>query len=200
MKEFRKKFIQEYLADIKRILGSVEENLINEIDKLASILIESRKNKNTIFIMGNGGSASTASHFVGDLSKGTIADGFPRFKAVALTDNTPNMLAWANDEGYEQIFVEQLKNLMEPGDVVIGISASGNSMNVVKAIEYANRNGGLTIGLSGCDGGKLVKCAQENIHVPSSYMQKVEDIHLLIEHLLTSLIREEQKQNKDHPE
>ena len=200
MKEFRKKFIQEYLADIKRILGSVEENLINEIDKLASILIESRKNKNTIFIMGNGGSASTASHFVGDLSKGTIADGFPRFKAVALTDNIPNMLAWANDEGYEQIFVEQLKNLMEPGDVVIGISASGNSMNVVKAIEYANRNGGLTIGLSGCDGGKLVKCAQENIRVPSSYMQKVEDIHLLIEHLLTSLIREEQKQNKDHPE
>lgn len=200
MKEFRKKFIQEYLEDIKRILGSVEEDLINRMDKLASILIKARENRNTIFIMGNGGSASTASHFVGDLSKGTIVDGFPRFKAVALTDNVPNMLAWANDEGYEQIFVEQLKNLMEPGDVVIGISVSGNSMNVIKAIEYANRNGGLTIGLSGYDGGKLVKCAQENIHVPSSYMQKVEDIHLLIEHLLTSLIREEQKQNKDHPE
>lgn len=200
MKEFRKKFIQEYLEDIKRILGSVEEDLINGMDKLASILVKARENKNTIFIMGNGGSALTASHFVGDLSKSTIVDGFPRFKAVALTDNIPNMLAWANDEGYEQIFVEQLKNLMEPGDVVIGISVSGNSMNVIKAIKYANRSGGLTIGLSGCDGGKLVKCAQENIHVPSSYMQKVEDIHLLIEHLLTSLIREEQKQNKDHPE
>ncbi len=200
MKEFRKKFIQEYLKDIKRILGSGEEDLINKIDKLASILIKARENRNTIFIMGNGGSALTASHFVGDLSKGTIVDGFPRFKAVALTDNIPNMLAWANDEGYEQIFVEQLKNLMEPGDVVIGISVSGSSMNVIEAIEYANRNGGFTIGLSGCDGGKLVKCAQENIHVPSSYMQKVEDVHLLIEHLLTSLIREEQKQNKDHLE
>ncbi len=200
MKEFRKKFIQEYLEDIKRILGSLEEDLINRMDKLASILIKAREDRNTIFIMGNGGSASTASHFVGDLSKCTIVDGFPRFKAVALTDNIPNMLAWANDEGYEQIFVEQLKNLMEPGDVVIGISVSGNSMNVIKAIEYANRSGGLTIGLSGYDGGKLVKCAQENIHVPSSYMQKVEDIHLLIEHLLTSLIREEQKQNKGHPE
>lgn len=200
MKEFRKKFIQEYLKDIKRILGSGEQDLINKIDKLASILIKARENRNTIFIMGNGGSALTASHFVGDLSKGTIVDGFPRFKAVALTDNIPNMLAWANDEGYEQIFVEQLKNLMEPGDVVIGISVSGSSMNVIEAIEYANRNGGFTIGLSGCDGGKLVKCAQENIHVPSSYMQKVEDIHLLIEHLLTSLIREEQKQNKDHLE
>ena len=200
MKEFRKKFIKEYLEDIKRILGSVEEDLINAIDKLASILIKAREKKSTIFIMGNGGSASTASHFAGDLSKGTIADGFPRFKVVALTDNIPNMLAWANDEGYEQIFVEQLKNLMEPGDIIIGISVSGNSMNVIKAVEYANRNGGLTIGLSGGDGGKLAKCARENIRVPSFYMQRVEDIHLLIEHLLTSLIREEQKQNKDHLE
>ncbi|MBT9151608.1 MAG: Phosphoheptose isomerase [candidate division WS2 bacterium] len=194
MKEFRKKFTKEYLAEIRKILDSMEEDLVNKMDKLASILRKARDNKNTIFIMGNGGSASTASHFVGDLSKGTIAEGFPRFKAVALTDNIPNMLAWANDVGYEQIFVEQLKNLMEPGDVVIGISVSGNSMNVIKAIEYANKNGGITIGLSGCDGGKLLECAQENIHVPSSYMQRVEDIHLLIEHLLTSLIREEQEQ------
>jgi len=196
MKEFRKKFAKEYLEEIKRILDSMEEDLINKIDKLASILRKARDNKNTIYIMGNGGSASTASHFVEDLSMGTIVEGLPRFKAVALTDNIPNMLAWANDVGYEEIFVEQLKNLMEPGDVVIGISVSGNSMNVIKAIEYANRNGGLTVGLSGCDGGKLLKCAQENIHVPTSYIQRVEDIHLLIEHLLTSLIREEE-QNKD---
>lgn len=200
MKEFRKRFIREYLEDIKRLLGSMEEDLINRIDKLASILVKARENRNTIFIMGNGGSASTASHFVVDLSKCTIVDGFPRFKAVALTDNIPSMLAWANDVGYEQIFVEQLKNLMEPGDVVMGISVSGNSMNVIKAIEYANKNGGVTIGLSGGDGGKLLQYARENIQVPSSRMQKVEDIHLLIEHLLMSLIREEQKQNKDHPE
>lgn len=196
MSEFRKKFTKEYLEETKRILDSMEEDLIDKIDKLASILRKARGNKNTIFIMGNGGSASTASHFVGDLSKGTIVEGIPRFKAVALTDNVPNMLALANDIGYEEIFVEQLKNLMEPGDVVIGISASGNSVNVIKAIEYANRNGGITIGLSGCDGGKLLKCAQENILVPSSHTQRVEDIHLLIEHLLTSLIREEEEKQK----
>jgi len=195
VKEFRKRFTQEYLTEIKKILDSLEVDLINKIDKLASILSKTRENKNTIFIMGNGGSATTASHFVGDLSKGTIVEELPRFKAIALTDNAPNILAWANDVGYEEIFVEQLKNLMEPADVVIGISVSGNSMNVVKAIEYANRNGGLTIGLSGCSGGKLLKCAQENIHVPCSYMQRVEDVHLLIEHLLTSLLREEE-QNK----
>jgi D-sedoheptulose 7-phosphate isomerase len=200
MREFRKKFTKEYLEKIRSILDSMGEDLIDKMDKLASILLKARERGNTIFIMGNGGSASTASHFVGDLSKGTIVEGFPRFKAASLTDNIPNILAWANDYGYEQIFVEQLKNLMEPGDIVIGISVSGNSMNIIKAIEYANRNGGITIGLSGCDGGKLLKCAQENIHVPSSYMQKVEDIHLLIEHLLTSLIREEQEKNRDHPE
>ncbi|MFC1941142.1 SIS domain-containing protein [Chloroflexota bacterium] len=200
MKEFRKKFTKEYLEGTKKILDSMAEDLITQIDKLASILIEARENKNTIFIMGNGGSALTASHFAGDLSKGTIVEGFPRFKAVALTESIPKMLAWANDVGYEEIFIEQLRNLIEPGDVVIGISGSGNSPNIIKAIEYTNRNGGLTIGLCGCDGGKLLKCAQENIHVPCSYMQRVEDIHLLIEHLVTSLIREEQEQNKEHPE
>ena len=193
MKEFRRRFVEEYLAEIKRLLDAVEQDLVNELGKLASILVKARQKKNTIFIMGNGGSAATASHFVGDLSKGTIIEGMPRFKAVALTDNIPNMLAWANDVGYEEIFVEQLKNLMAPGDVVIGISGSGNSPNVIKAIEYANNNGGLTIGLSGYDGGKLLKCAQENIHIPSFDMQKVEDIHLLVEHLLTSLIREEDR-------
>jgi D-sedoheptulose 7-phosphate isomerase len=192
MKEFRKEFTKEYLGEIRKILDLMEEDLVSKMDKLATILLTAREKRSTIFIMGNGGSASTASHFVGDLSKGTIVERFPRFKAIALTDNIPNMLAWANDNSFDDIFVEQLKNLMEPGDVVIGISGSGNSMNVIKAIEYANENGGITIGLSGYDGGKLLKSAQENIHVPSSYMQRVEDIHLMIEHLLTSLIREEE--------
>jgi D-sedoheptulose 7-phosphate isomerase len=101
------------------------------------------------------------------------------------------MLALANDAGYEEIFVEQLKNLMEPGDVVIGISGSGNSINVIKAIEYANSRGGLTIGLCGFDGGELMKCAQENIVVHCAHIQGAEDMHLLIEHLLTSLLRAE---------
>jgi len=194
MSEFRKKFAKEYLVEIKRTLDSIEGDLIDKIDKIASILISARENKNTIFIMGNGGSAATASHFALDLSKTTIVQGFPRFKVVALTDSIPCMLAWANDVGYEKIFVEQLKNLMEPGDVVIGISGSGNSLNVIKAIEYANSQGGITIGLCGFDGGGLFKVAQENILVPCAHIQGVEDIHMLIEHLLTFLLREEQKQ------
>jgi len=196
MDEQRKKFIKEYLKEIKKILDSMETDLIEKMNQLANILLKARDEKRTIFIMGNGGSAATASHFVSDLSKGTIVDGSPRFKVIGLTDNIPNLLAWANDESYDDVFIEQLKNLMEPKDIVIGISGSGNSMNVIKAIEYANKNGGITIGISGFDGGKLLKCAQENIHVPDSYMQRVEDIHLLIEHLLTSLIREEQKLKK----
>ncbi|MFC1917397.1 SIS domain-containing protein [Chloroflexota bacterium] len=192
--EFRKKFTEEYLEEIKKTLDLMGASLAGRIDRLTSLLLEARENKRTIFIMGNGGSAATASHFVGDLSKGTIVEGFPRFKAVALTDNVINMLAWANDMDYKDIFVEQLKNMMELGDVVIGISVSGNSANVLEAIEYANSHGGMTIGLSGYDGGRLLKSAQENLHVPDFYMQRVEDIHLLLEHLLTSLIREEQKQ------
>ncbi len=191
MKEFSKSFTKRYLEEIKGILDSLETDLIDEIDKLAAILRNARGNKNTIFLMGNGGSATTASHFAEDLAKGTIAEGLPRFRAIALTDSIPSMLAWANDASYEDIFIEQLKNLMEPGDIVIGISGSGNSMNVIKAIEYANRNDGITIGLSGYDGGKLLKCVQESIHVPSFDMQKVEDVHLLVLHLLMCLLRDE---------
>lgn len=196
MDNFREKFTKDYLKEIHTILNVMERDLVKKMDTIATILLKARTERKTIFIMGNGGSASTASHFVSDLSKGTIVDGFPRFKAIALTDNIPTMLAWANDASYDDIFVEQLKNLMEPGDVIIGISGSGNSANVVKAIKYANENRGITIGISGYDGGALLRCAQENIHAPSNYMQRVEDIHLLLEHLLTSLIREEQQRQK----
>jgi D-sedoheptulose 7-phosphate isomerase len=192
MTDFRERFVKEYLKEIRGILDRMEEDLITKIDILATELFRARENGNTIFMMGNGGSASTASHFAGDLSKGTLVDGFPRFKAIALTDNIPNMLAWANDKGYEHIFVEQLRNLMEPGDIVIGISGSGNSENVIRAIEYANEHGAVTVGFSGfSENNKLMNAAKINVHVPSSYMQRVEDIHLVLQHLLTSLIRGE---------
>lgn len=100
-------------------------------------------------------------------------------------------MAWANDQSYDDIFLEQLKNFLEPNDVVIGISGSGNSPNVVKALQYANDHGGITIGFSGYDGGAVLQSAQYNVHVPNSNMQQVEDIHLLIEHMLTSMIKEE---------
>ncbi len=192
MNEFRKKFTQEYLADVKRLLDSMEQDLAKEVDKLTTMLITARENRNTVFLMGNGGSASTASHAAQDLGKCTIADGLPRFRVISLTDSVSSMLAWANDNSYEEIFIEQLKNLMEPGDIVIGISGSGNSMNVIKAIEYANKNGGQTVGISGYNGGKLLEVAQENIHVPSSNMQRVEDLHLIVLHLLISILRDEQ--------
>lgn len=194
MPNFRTQFVKEYLSKVIQLLTEMEEDAISKIDVLATELLKARENGKTIFIMGNGGSATTASHFAGDLSKGTIVEGFPRFRAIALTDNIPNMLAWANDNGYEYIFVEQLKNLMEQGDVVIGISGSGNSENIIRAIEYANEHNAVTIGLSGfSENNKLMNTAKINIHAPSSCMQRVEDIHLVLQHLLISLIREEMK-------
>jgi D-sedoheptulose 7-phosphate isomerase len=125
-----------------------------------------------------------------DLNKGSNRPDAPRFRAVALTDNIPAMLAWANDSSYEDVFVEQLKNHVEAGDVVIGISGSGNSENVLKAIDYANGAGAVTIGLSGFDGGKLAKLAKVAYVVPSNCMQQVEDIHLVIEHLISIALRD----------
>jgi len=192
LSDFRARFTKEYLEKIKKTLEKIENDLAQKISVIANILLNARENKRTIFIMGNGGSASTASHFACDLNKLTIVEkDLRRFRTIALTDNVPSMLAWANDKCYEEIFVQQLKNLMGKNDVVIGISASGNSKNVLKAIKYANKNSGITIGLTGFDGGELLKYSKINVHISSHNMQRVEDIHLIIEHLLTSLIREE---------
>lgn len=190
MKESTGGFISGYLTDIKKLLDLMEPDLAIQLDKIALTLAKARENRKTVFTMGNGGSAATASHFAEDLAKCTIKDGLPRFKVISLADSISGIMAWANDSSYEVIFVEQLKNLMEPGDVVIGISGSGNSMNVIRAVEYANTHGGHTVGISGYDGGKLLKNAQENINVPSFHMQRVEDIHLLVLHLLMCLIRD----------
>jgi phosphoheptose isomerase len=193
MDKNRTAFVADYINRINRILTDmVDSDLAEHVNKVVEILLSARAENKTVYIMGNGGSASTASHFVGDLSKGTIVEGFPRFRVVALTDNIPNLLAWGNDSCYEDIFIEQLKNLLNPGDVVIGISGSGNSENVIRAIQFANDHGAVTIGWSGFKGGKLKDIAQIPLVVPSHYMQRIEDIHLLLEHLITSLIREEQ--------
>lgn len=196
MNNSRDKFIKTYFFKIKQLLDTLENENTKDIKKTMDILLKARSDKKTIFVMGNGGSASTASHIVGDLLKGSIVKGTPRFKAISLTDNIPSMLAWANDTIYEMIFIEQLKNLMGPGDVVIGISGSGNSANVVRAIEYANKNGAVTIGFCGFDGGKLKKVSQHSIHIRSNNMQRVEDLHLLIGHLMTLLIKDESKIKK----
>ncbi len=194
MDEFRKKFIDGYLKDVIDCLEDYRKNP-EFFDELATIFLDARKRGNTVYFMGNGGSAATANHFVCDLGKGTIVEGYPRFKVLSLSDNIPMMLAWGNDACYEDIFVEQLKNLMNPGDVIVGISGSGNSGNVLRAIEWANENGGITVGLTGFAGGKLKDMAKHVLVVPIHYMQKIEDIHMLVDHLVTSLIREEEMSN-----
>ena len=192
MDEFREKFIDEYLSDIIRILEEIKAKNADFFDQLATIFVEAREDNRKIFFCGNGGSASTASHFTSDLAKGTIVEGVPRFKVLSLADNIPQMLAWGNDSCYEDIFVEQLKNLMEPGDVVVGISGSGNSGNVLRAISYANENDGTTVGITGFDGGKITDMVDLCLIVPVHNMQKTEDIHMLVDHLTTLMLKEEE--------
>ncbi len=141
-----------------------------------------------VFICGNGGSGSNASHFCEDLGKSTLKredftnDQMKRLKVLSLTDNTPYILAWGNDEGFDRVFVEQLKNLANPGDLLIAISGSGNSPNILKAVEWANAKGLTTLGCTGFGGGKLKTLAKHNLHVPIDDMGIVESIHLTVFH------------------
>ena len=139
--------------------------------------------------MGNGGSSSTASHMVNDINKTASMNMEKKFKVISLTDNVPVVLAWANDVSYDSIFVEQLKGFLSEGDVVIGISGSGNSPNVLKAIEYANSKGNVTIGLTGIGGGKLKGMAKLPLVIEDDSMQRVEDFHLMANHILTHVFK-----------
>jgi D-sedoheptulose 7-phosphate isomerase len=141
-----------------------------------------------VFICGNGGSGANASHFCEDLGKSTLDpedfnnDDMPRLKVLSLTDNTPYILAWGNDEGFERIFVEQLKNFASPDDMLISISGSGNSPNVLRAVEWANSHQLTTWGVTGFDGGQLQQLANHNLHVDSDDMGLVESVHLVAFH------------------
>lgn len=168
----------------------MEKDLPFKAEQIVAELVKARDAGKRVYICGNGGSASTASHMASDLNKGANRKDSPRFRAMALTDNIPAMLAWANDASYDDIFVEQLKNHLEKGDVVIGISGSGNSPNVLKALHYANDVGAVTIGMTGFDGGKMAQLAKICYTVPNSCMQQVEDIHLLIEHMISLILRD----------
>ena len=162
-----------------------------EADMLLEHLEEAFHKRRSIFIFGNGGSGSTASHFCEDVGKGTLrglADE-QRFKVISLTDNTPYILAWANDSGYENVFEQQLRNLAERGDVAIGISGSGNSENVLRAIRYANSAGLVTVGMTGFDGGQLRRIANHCLHIPIHEMGIVESIHLIIIHYIVNSLK-----------
>jgi D-sedoheptulose 7-phosphate isomerase len=160
-----------------------------EVQALADVVYEKYLAGRMIFVVGNGGSGSNASHFTEDVGKGTLKlpddlrhDGKKRVRILSLTDHTPYILAWANDEGFDRVFVEQLKNLASPGDLLIAISGSGNSKNVLTAVEWANRNGLATFGCTGFAGGNLRTLAHQNLHVPLDDMGIVETLHLAAFH------------------
>lgn len=171
----------DYFQDLKNTFNKINLNIFNKINE---ILFEAFQKEKQIFTMGNGGSGATASHFVCDLNKGVNSSKAGKFKAICLIDNLPILLAYANDVSYSDVFYEQLKNFMQREDIVIGFSGSGNSENIIKAIEYANENDGITIGFSGFDGGKLSQISQISLVVPVNDMQKCEDIHLILSHLI----------------
>ena len=159
-----------------------------EVQAMADAMFDAYKAGRMIFLAGNGGSGSNASHFCEDVGKCTLklpedlTSDKKRFRVLSLTDNTPYILAWGNDEGFDRVFVEQLKNLASPGDLLIAISGSGNSPNVLRAVEWANAHGVRTFGCTGFSGGKLRTLAQQNLHVPLDDMGIVESIHLTAFH------------------
>ena len=186
----------DYINQINAYYEKLKENIDKidrgEINKAMEALKEARDNKHYIFIMGNGGSASTASHFTGDFNKGLSLNREKRFRFVCLNDNSATVLSLANDVAYEAIFVEQLKNFLSEGDVVMAISGSGNSKNVINAVEYAKERGNTVIGLTGYNGGKLMGLSDIKLHVPVDDMQIVEDLHMVFDHLMMSILYKEQ--------
>jgi D-sedoheptulose 7-phosphate isomerase len=174
-------FAVSYLTGLRKTIDTID---LNKVEQAIDWLREVRDEGRQIFVCGNGGSAATASHFVTDMLKGASFGREKRFRILALTDSLPTISAYANDVCYDCVFVEQLKNFAHAGDVVMGISGSGNSMNVVSAIEYANSIGCRTVALTGRDGGKLGPLAQLDIHVPEPHMGRIEDAHMIVCHMI----------------
>jgi D-sedoheptulose 7-phosphate isomerase len=180
--------IKNYLAVEMSVLANLDAQAIHAA---MTELDAARKRNATIYIMGNGGSASTASHFANDFNKGLSEHLAQPFRFVCLNDNVATIMAIANDISYDAIFEFQLRGKLSPGDVVIGISGSGNSANVIKAIEMAKAVGATTISLTGFDGGQLAKLVDVPLHVPVMSMQVAEDVHLVLNHVMMAVFYEE---------
>lgn len=177
--------INNYLGRLQNCIDRLDRN---EIDVFIKLLLQARDEGRTIFIMGNGGSAASASHFCCDFNKGMSFGQDKKFKMICLNDNVATMMAYANDVSYENVFVEPLKNFFKEGDIVIGISGSGNSRNVLKAVEYANSHGGITIGLTGYDGGILKQISRYSVNANIDDMQITEDIHMIFCHMIYNIL------------
>jgi D-sedoheptulose 7-phosphate isomerase len=180
----RQQFL-DYCQGLKQALDAIPTDAAEKfLQLLETAYLEGRQ----VFIMGNGGSGSSASHAAGDLNKGVSYGREKRFRVISLNDNMATVTAYANDVSYSEAFVEQLKNFLNSGDVVIGISGSGNSPSILKAVDYANQHGAITVGLTGFSGGKLAGMAQLPVHIPVNDMQKVEDIHMMLFHVAMQVL------------
>jgi D-sedoheptulose 7-phosphate isomerase len=183
----KQKSYQDYLAELKNVMDQFP--LQNAV-RAADILFQAYQSDRTVFLLGNGGSAALASHMAADLGKGTHFPGpewiaaAKRLKALSVTDNMPLLTAWANDTNYDNVFARQIENFVQNGDVVFSISGSGNSPNVIRALELARRKGATTIGLAGCGGGKMLALLDCAILVPCHNMQQVEDAHVILSHMI----------------
>ena len=179
--------VSSYITTLQQTIDRLpRETIAQVIDLLHAARLSGRQ----VFIMGNGGSASTATHFVCDLSKNTRHQDWPHFKAIGLSDNMAVFSAYANDEGYENVFSQQLANLVMPDDIVIAISASGNSRNILNGVLFAKSQNATTIGFTGFDGGSLASLVDIHLHVNSTVIEHVEDIHLMLEHIIVKSLRE----------
>lgn len=172
---------QHYLNRLKSVMDDLD---LTVYARVVDDLLDAWRRQARIFVMGNGGSGATASHLACDINKGCCFDLDRKFKMICLNDNMPTVLALANDVSYDAVFEEQLKNFLEPADLVIGISGSGNSPNVLRAVSYAAAHGGRTQGWCGFGGGKLAGLVDLALVVPSDDMQQVEDTHIIVAHML----------------
>ncbi len=183
MKDYKKE-IGAYIEHEIETLRALDRDAINDA---LNLLLETMENGNTVFVFGNGGSSATASHFQNDFNKGVSEHTEKKFNFLCLNDNVATMMAVANDIGFEEVFRFQLRGHIKPGDVVLAISGSGNSKNVINAVEYAKEQGCRIIGLTGFGGGKLRQLADVSLHVPINSMQITEDIHMIFDHLMMSV-------------
>ena len=182
-------YVQRYVAETRAALE--QPYLLEGLRRLVPVLLKARSEGRAIFFFGNGGSAATSSHMSQDLGKLTIVPGKRRFRSLSLTDPLPLILAWANDSSYAEVFAEQVKSQGHAGDVAIGVSGSGNSPNVLRALEEARKLGMTTVGLIGMGGGKMKALCDLPIVVPSGNMQHIEDAHHILLHLVTAYLRDE---------
>jgi D-sedoheptulose 7-phosphate isomerase len=184
-------YIQTYIDDLKRLISAVEPA---QVEPLVDAMLDVWRKGRRVLLMGNGGSSSSVSHIVNDLQKNLQLEAGRPLRALCLTDSTPLMMAWANDTQWDNIFAPQVECWVEPGDMVIGVSGSGNSQNVVNGILAANRLGATTFGLTGYVGGKLKSATQRCIVVPSDCMQRIEDVHMVLLHVVFSTVLERAKE------